>query len=110
MRKREQDGMKRNVSDTRIEEIKMPLKTHAEVRQDRHCRKVKSVMLKIHWRGAWVAQSVKHSTLDLGSGHDFTVHGFKPHSPEAAWDPLPPSLPAPPLLVLSLSLSKINKH
>ena len=28
--------------------------------------------------GAWVAESVKHPTLDFGSGHDFTVHGFKP--------------------------------
>ena len=27
--------------------------------------------------GAWVAQSVKHPTLDLGSGHDLTVHGFE---------------------------------
>ena len=25
------------------------------------------------WRGAWVAQSVKHLTLDFSSGHDLTV-------------------------------------
>ena len=27
--------------------------------------------------GAWVAQSLKHVTLDFCSGHDLTVHGFK---------------------------------
>ena len=30
-------------------------------------------------RGAWVAQSVKHPTLDFGSGHDLTVCEFEPH-------------------------------
>ena len=29
--------------------------------------------------GTWVAQSVKHSTLDFGSGHDLTVGKFEPH-------------------------------
>ena len=29
-------------------------------------------------RGAWVAQSVKHLTLDLGSGHKLVVRGFEP--------------------------------
>ena len=29
-------------------------------------------------RGAWVAQSVKHPTLDLSSGHDLTVRGLEP--------------------------------
>ena len=28
--------------------------------------------------GAWVAQSVKHPTLDFGSGHDPMVHGIEP--------------------------------
>ena len=42
--------------------------------------------------GTWVAQLVKHPTLDLGSGHDLMVHGIKPHvrlcaaSMEPAWD------------------------
>ena len=27
---------------------------------------------------SWVAQSVKHPTLDFASGHDLTVRGFKP--------------------------------
>ena len=26
----------------------------------------------------WVAESVKHLILDFGSGHDLTVHEFKP--------------------------------
>ena len=58
-------------------------------------------------RGAWVAQLVKHSTLDSGSGHDLTVCGLEPHvglcadSTEPASDPPFLSLSAP--LVLSLS-------
>ena len=50
------------------------------------------------FRGAWVAQSVKCPTLDLGSGHDLTVREFKPHirlctdSVEPAWDSVSPSL------------------
>ena len=65
--------------------------------------------------GAWVAQSVKHPTLDFGSDHDLTVREFKPlvglcaDGMEPAWD----SLSAPPLLMhtlsLSLSLSKRSK-
>ena len=27
--------------------------------------------------GAWVAQSVKHPTLDFGLGHDLMVHGIQ---------------------------------
>ena len=48
------------------------------------------------------AQSVKHPTLGLGSGHDLTVWEFEPHiglqaaSVEPAWDSLSPSLSAPP--------------
>ena len=60
-----------------------------------------------------MAQSVKRPTLDLGSGYDLMVCGFRPYvgvhadSVEPAWDSLFPSLSAPPLLSLSL---KINKH
>ena len=28
--------------------------------------------------GAWVAQLVKHTTLDFGSGHDLTAREFEP--------------------------------
>ena len=34
--------------------------------------------LKCQWRGACVAQSVKHLTLDRGSGPDLTVRGIEP--------------------------------
>ena len=67
-------------------------------------------------QGHWVAQSVKHPTLDFGSGHDFTIRGFKPHiglcadTVEPAWDSLSlsPSLSAPPLLTCSHTLLRIN--
>ena len=36
-------------------------------------------LLKILSWGAWVAQLVKHLTLDFGSGCDVTVHEFEPH-------------------------------
>ena len=58
--------------------------------------------------GAWVAQSVKHPTLDFDSGHDLTVREFKLHvrlhtdGAEPAWD----SLCASPPLACSLSKSK----
>ena len=61
---------------------------------------------------SWMAQSVKHLTLDFSSGHDLIVCGIKPcfrlyaDSVEPAWDSLSPS--APPLLPLFLSL-KISK-
>ena len=48
--------------------------------------------------GAWVAQSVKHPTLDFGSSHDLTIRKFKPRvglytdSVEPAWDSLSLSL------------------
>ena len=54
---------------------------------------------------------VKRTTLDFGSGHDFVVREIEPHvglcadSVEPAWDSLSPSLSAPSLLSLSLSLS-----
>ena len=58
------------------------------------------------------AHAVKHRTLDFGSGRGLAVRGIKPRirlyaeSEEPAWDSLSPPLSAPPLLVLSLSLSK----
>ena len=69
--------------------------------------------------GAWVAQSVKNSTLGFGSGYDLTVHEIEPsvrllaNSVEPTWDSLSPSLslclPAP-RSPCSHSLSrKINK-
>ena len=30
-------------------------------------------------RGAWVAQSVEHVTLDFSSGHDLMTPGFERH-------------------------------
>ena len=48
-----------------------------------------------------MAQSVKHPTLDLGSGHDLTVHGIEPRvelcadSMDLAWDSLSASLSLP---------------
>ena len=64
------------------------------------------------FRGTWLAQSVEHPTLDFGSGHDLTVHEFKPRVrlcadiTEPACDSLSlslsPSASALPLLVLCL--------
>ena len=52
-------------------------------------------------QGAWVAQSVKRPTLDLGSGRDLTIREVEPrvqlHADSTG--------PAPSLLMLSLSLS-----
>ena len=53
---------------------------------------------------------------NFGSGHDLKICEFEPHigfsadssEPGAALDSVSPSLSAPPLLVQSLSLSKIN--
>ena len=62
-------------------------------------------------RGAWVAQSVGHLTLDFSSGHNLTICEFKPQvrlcadSSEPTWDSLSLSLSAPPLLMQALSLS-----
>ena len=55
---------------------------------------------------------------DFGSGHDLAIRGFEPRasgsvltaqSLEPASDSVSPSLSAPPLLVLCLSLSLKNK-
>ena len=61
----------------------------------------------------WLSQ-----VSDFGSGHDLRVHEFEPHielsvvSAEPTSDFLSPSLSLPLLClhVLSLSLSKMNKH
>ena len=51
----------------------------------------------MYW-GPWVAQLLKHLTLNFGSGHDLTICEIKPHvklcasSVEPAWDSLSPSL------------------
>ena len=65
-------------------------------------------------RGAWVSQSVKHLTLDFGSGVDLVVRASEPHvglgadSGEPAWDSLSSiSRGSSPARALSL---KINKH
>ena len=65
------------------------------------------------YMGTQAAQWVKHLTLDFGSGHDLTVHEFKPcvrlcvDSAELAWDSLSLflSLPLPRSCSLTLSLS-----
>ena len=56
------------------------------------------VFLAHFFQGAWVSQLVKHTTLDLGSGHDLTVRGFEPC---VEWHPSAQSL----LEILSLLLS-----
>ena len=62
-----------------------------------------------------MAQLFRHPTLDFGSGHDLTICEFEPcvvlctDSVEPAWDSLPPSLSAPPILSLSLKNKKIEK-
>ena len=59
-------------------------------------------------RGTRVAQSVKHLTLDFGSGHDLTVRETEPPrwAVQTAWDSLSPCVSAPPLLTSTVSLSK----
>ena len=58
------------------------------------------------YRGAWMAQSVEHSTLDFSSGYNLGVMGWSPEPDsmlraESARDSL--SLPLPlPLLTHSL--------
>ena len=77
-------------------------------------RRVIHILYNTPSRGAWMAQSVKWPTRDLGSSHDLTVCEFKPRiglctgSMEPAWDSLsfPLSLPLPCLISLSLSPNK----
>ena len=61
--------------------------------------------------GTWVAQSVKSPTPDFSSGHDLMVVRSGPAlSAEPPWNSLSPSFSlfpsAPPMLMLSFSLSK----
>ena len=59
-----------------------------------------------------MAQWVKRSIFDFGSGPDLAVRGFQPciglcaDNAGPPWDSLSPSLFAPPLLMFSLSLKK----
>ena len=64
-------------------------------------------------RGARVAQWVEHLTLGFGSGHGLTVHELEPVSGSVltVWSLLgipshSTSLSAPPLLMLTRSLSQ----
>ena len=63
-----------------------------------------------------MSHSVERPTLDFDSVHNLMVREIEPcvelwaDSVEPAWDSLSPSLTAPPLLALFLSVSKINKH
>ena len=56
-----------------------------------------------------MAQLAERLTLDFDLGRDLTVCGIEPHiglhadSTKTAWDCLLSSLPAPPMLSLSLS-------
>ena len=60
-----------------------------------------------------MARSIKHWTLDFGSGHDLTVCGFKPRAGlcvdgvEPAWDSLSP-FSAPTSYSLSLKINKLK--
>ena len=45
---------------------------------DQTVREEISVVLSHQVWGSWAAQSVRHPTLDLGSGHDLTVREIKP--------------------------------
>ena len=53
--------------------------------------------------GTWMAQLVKHPTLDFGSGHDLMVHEIEPRMghcadrTKATWDSPSFSLSAHPL-------------
>ena len=64
-------------------------------------------------RGAWVAQPVKHPTLDFSSGHGLTVVSSSPASDSALTARSPVgilSLRLPHSCSLMLSLKKINKN
>ena len=53
-------------------------RTGAGQERDGGGAQVYSILKKRTSRGAWVAQSVEHQTLDFGSGHDLMVGEFKP--------------------------------
>ena len=66
------------------------------------------------FRGTWVAQLIKHWSLDFGSGHDLTVCevklsiGLCTDSMEPTWDSLSPSFSLSP--PLQLVLFQNNKY
>ena len=67
-------------------------------------------------RGVWVAQLVKCPTSAqvkiswFGTSNPALGSVLTAQSLEPAWDSVSPSLSAPPLLMLCLCLSKMNKH
>ena len=61
------------------------------------------IQLKYHGWGAWVAQLVKQSTLDFGSGHDLRVLGSSSTLSGQSAQAISPFSPA-----LMHTLSKIN--
>ena len=79
-----------------------------------HAGLLKTLTLKYLLWGAWVAQLVKHPTLDFGSGHDLIVHGIESYiglcTDLMAWAylgfSLSLSLPFPASMSLFLALSK----
>ena len=60
--------------------------------------------LNTEMRDTWVARSVKHQTLDFGSGHDLRVVGLSPASGSMLSVSLLGILSPPPLSSLALSL------
>ena len=64
--------------------------------------------MELPW-GAWVAQVIKHLTLDFGSGRDLTICEFDPHI--GLWAETRSMLGilfAPPPLTHTLTLSLIS--
>ena len=63
-------------------------------------------------KGTWMAQSIKHPTLDFHSGHDLMVCKFKPciglraDGAEPTLDSLSPSLCPLPTCTLSQNIKK----
>ena len=78
-------------------------------------RHMETLKMNPMW-GIWVAQLVKHLTFDFGSGHHLTVHEIEPCvglcgalcSQRAACLGFFPSFFAPPLFMVSLSLSPFS--
>ena len=74
-----------------------------------------NIILKKLSQDAWVAQSVKHLTLDFGSGHGLMVCAIEPSvglcadSGETAWDSPSPSFSALPHLHVCTHSLEINK-
>ena len=87
-----------------------------KVKKEEKNRKVLKELVNIFSWGAWVAQSVKHLTSAqvriswLVGSSPVLGSVLRARSPEPALDSVSPSLSAPPLLVLCLSLSLKNKE